>query len=68
VESYGLTELTSSPVTTPVYGLYKPGSAGVPLPDVEVRITDGETGLGVLPQGQIGEIVIRAPQVMQGYW
>ncbi len=68
VECYGLTELMSAPVSTPVHGLYKPGSVGVPMPDVEVRITDADTGLGVLPQGQIGEIVIRAPQVMQGYW
>jgi long-chain acyl-CoA synthetase len=41
---------------------------GVPLPDVEVRITDAATGHGVLPHGQMGEIVVRAPQVMQGYW
>jgi long-chain acyl-CoA synthetase len=68
VESYGLTELMSSPISTPVHGLYKPGSVGVPLPDVEVRITDADTGLGILPQGQIGEIAVRAPQVMQGYW
>jgi long-chain acyl-CoA synthetase len=68
VETYGLTELMSSPITTPVHGQYKPGSVGVPLPDVEVRITDAETGLGVLPQGQIGEIVVRAPQMMLGYW
>ncbi len=68
VECYGLTEVMSAPIITPVHGLYKPGSVGVPMPDVEVRITDAETGLGVLPQGQIGEIVIRAPQLMQGYW
>jgi long-chain acyl-CoA synthetase len=68
VECYGLTELMSAPISTPVHGLYKPGSVGVPLPDVEVRITDAETGLGVLPHDQIGEIVVRAPQVMQGYW
>ena len=68
VECYGLTELMSAPIATPVHGLYKPGSVGVPMPDTEVRITDPETGLGVLPQGQIGEIVVRAPQTMQGYW
>jgi long-chain acyl-CoA synthetase len=68
VECYGLTELMSAPVITPVHGLYKPGSVGVPMPDVEVRITHAETGFGALPQGQIGEIVIRAPQMMRGYW
>jgi long-chain acyl-CoA synthetase len=68
VETYGLTELMSTPISTPVHGLYKPGSVGVPMPDAEVRITDEETGLGVLPPGQIGEIVVCTPQVMQGYW
>jgi long-chain acyl-CoA synthetase len=68
VEIYGLTELMSAPIGTPVHGVYKPGSVGVPFPDVEVCITDADTGLGTLPHGQIGEIVIRAPQVMQGYW
>jgi long-chain acyl-CoA synthetase len=68
IEGYSLTESMVAAVMTPMCGMYKPGSVGVPLPDVEVRITDAETGLGILPHGQIGEIVIRARQVMQGYW
>jgi long-chain acyl-CoA synthetase len=68
VEGYSLTEAMTAAVITPVHGMYKPGSVGVPLPDVEVRITDADNGHGLLPPGQVGEIVIRAPQVMQGYW
>jgi long-chain acyl-CoA synthetase len=55
-------------VVTPLNGPYKPGSVGLPLPDVEVRIADADTGEGNLPAGEVGEILIRAPQLMQGYW
>ncbi len=68
VECYSLTEAMVAAVMTPVLGIYKPGSVGVPLPDVEVRITDAETGLGTLAAGQVGEILIHAPNLMQGYW
>jgi long-chain acyl-CoA synthetase len=67
-EVYALTESMAAAVMTPLLGAYKPGAAGVPLPDVEVRITDAVTGQGSLPPGEIGEILIHAPQVMQGYW
>jgi len=68
VEGYGLTESMMTAVITPLHGPYKPGSVGTPLPDVEVRIGDMETGQGSLPPGKIGEILIRAPQLMLGYW
>jgi long-chain acyl-CoA synthetase len=68
VEGYGLTESMMAAVITPLRGMYKPGSVGIPLPDVEVRIGDMETGEGSLPAGKIGEILIRAPQLMLGYW
>ena len=66
VEGYGLTE--TSPVThsNPLYGTRKPGSIGVPLPDTDVRVVDAETGKTVQPVGEIGELVIRGPQVMRG--
>ncbi|MEM7334984.1 MAG: AMP-binding protein, partial [Chloroflexota bacterium] len=67
VEGYGLTE--ASPVThaNPLYGVRKPGSIGVPLPNTDAKIIDLVTGEDV-PVGQIGELVVRGPQVMQGYW
>jgi long-chain acyl-CoA synthetase len=68
VEGYALTESMLAGVVTPLYGAYKPGSVGVPLPDVEVRIVDANDGQDTLSLGQIGEIVMRAPQLMLGYW
>jgi long-chain acyl-CoA synthetase len=67
VEGYGLTE--ASPVThaNPIRGLCKAGSIGVPLPGTEARIIDLERG-EKLPPGEIGELAVRGPQVMAGYW
>jgi long-chain acyl-CoA synthetase len=67
VEGYGLTE--AAPVThcNPMYGQRKPGSIGVPFPDVEAKIVDPATYTD-LPTGEIGELAVRAPQVMKGYW
>lgn len=66
VEGYGLSE--ASPVThcNPLYGEQRPG-IGLPFPDTEATIQDPDTG-EMLPPGQPGEICIRGPQVMQGYW
>ncbi len=68
VEGYGLTE--TSPVThvNPLFGIRKVGSIGVPIPDTDAKIVDLETGTRDLPPGEVGEIVIRGPQVMKGYW
>jgi len=68
VEGYSLTEAQMAVVANPVRGEKKIGSVGMPLPDIEVRIVDSENGLTPMPQGEIGEIVIKAPQLMQGYW
>jgi len=68
LEGYSLTEAMVASVVTPIYGAYKPRSVGVPLPDVEVRILDADDGHTPLASGQVGEVVMRAPQLMQGYW
>jgi long-chain acyl-CoA synthetase len=67
VEGYGLTE--ASPVThaNPLDGLRKVGSIGIPIPNTDAKIVDLLTGQE-LPPGQIGELVVKGPQVMQGYW
>ena len=68
VNVYSMTEAVMASISTPALGKYRNGAIGVPLPDVEVRIMDAETGERELPPGEIGEIVIRAPQLMDGYW
>jgi long-chain acyl-CoA synthetase len=68
VEGYALTETMVAAVVSPVYGAYKPGSVGMPLPDVEVKIVEADEGQQVLPALQVGEVVMRAPQLMQEYW
>src|SRR5581483_1936689 len=68
VEGYGLTESMMALCANPVQGTNKIGSVGMPLPDVTVRIVDGEEGRHEMPTGDVGEITIRAPQLMQGYW
>ncbi|MEW8979398.1 MAG: long-chain fatty acid--CoA ligase [Symbiobacterium sp.] len=67
MEGYGLTE--TSPVThaNPRTGKRIPGSVGLPYPGTDVRIVDLETGEDLPPGGE-GEVVIRGPQVMKGYW
>ncbi len=67
-EGYGLSE--ASPVThsNPFGGLRKPGSIGVPLPDTDCRVVDLETGTRDVAPGEQGEIIIRGPQIMKGYW
>src|SRR4029079_15190803 len=59
VEGYSLTEAQMAVVSNPVRGEKKLGSVGLPLPDVEVRILDAEDGVAEIPQGDVGEIVIR---------
>lgn len=68
VEGFGLSE--AGPVTHvgPLDGTARPGFIGLPLPDTEARIVDAETGQTELPTGEVGELVIRGPQVMLGYW
>ena len=68
VEGYGLTE--ASPVThcNPLFGKRKIGSIGLPFPDTECQIVNLETGEGPVPVNELGELRIKGPQVMKGYW
>lgn len=67
VEGYGLSE--ASPVThaNPIDGHSRVGKIGIPLPDTDAMIVDLETR-EPLPQGERGELAVRGPQVMRGYW
>jgi len=67
IEGYGLTE--ASPVThaNNIWEKRKTGSIGIPFPDTDARIVHPETG-EEMPVGEIGELVVRGPQVMKGYW
>ena len=67
VEGYGLTETSPLTHANPVDGAIG-GSIGVPLPDTEARIFDADDGVEEMPLGEIGELALRGPQVMKGYW
>ena len=68
VEGFGMTE--SSPVThiNPFHGKRKVGSIGVPIPDTLARIVDLDDGETDVPVGETGELLVKGPQVMKGYW
>lgn len=68
VEGYGLSE--ASPVVTanPLFGENRIGTIGVPMPDTDVKLFDIETGNTEVSVGQPGELCVRGPQVMKGYW
>ncbi len=68
VEGYSLTEAQMAVIANPVAGTKKIGSIGMPLPDVRVRIVDADDGRTDRQIGEVGEIVINAPQLMLGYW
>ena len=67
-EGYGLTEAGPTTHCNPIHGEHPRGSMGLPFPDTDARIVDLETGLRDLLTGEAGELIVRGPQVMQGYW
>jgi long-chain acyl-CoA synthetase len=68
VEGYSLTEGMMACCVNPVKGENKIGSIGLPLPDVEVRIVDADDSNREMPAGEVGEMLLRAPQFMSEYW
>jgi long-chain acyl-CoA synthetase len=68
VEAYGLSEASSATHFAPYPRGGPIGSIGVPLPDTEAKIVDRETGNTEAGAGEIGELVVRGPQIMRGYW
>lgn len=68
IEGYGLTECAPVACITPIGGVHKEGSVGLPVPGTRIEIVSLDDDKTVLPPGQRGEICVRGPQVMKGYW
>jgi long-chain acyl-CoA synthetase len=68
LEVYGLTETTPIATVTPWGGKIKPGTVGTPVPSTDVKIVDVDTGKEEQKIGTPGEIVVKGPQVMKGYY
>jgi long-chain acyl-CoA synthetase len=67
-EAYGLSEASSSTHINPFHGNAIPGSIGIPLPDTEAKIVDIKKGVSECSIGEVGELAIKGPQLMEGYW
>ncbi|HWN99911.1 MAG TPA: AMP-binding protein, partial [Blastocatellia bacterium] len=67
-EGYGMTETAAMATSTPTLAKRKPGSIGLPVTGTDCKIVDLETGRHEVPLGEEGELCIRGPQVMKGYW
>jgi long-chain acyl-CoA synthetase len=68
MEGYSLTEAQMAVIANPALGEKKIGSVGMPLPDVDLRLVDVDTGVGEVAPGEPGEVLISAAQLMRGYW
>ncbi len=69
VEGYGMSELSPVAICNPLYGTRKKGSIGIPIPNVDAKLVDIETGEDLpFPTDKEGELVVRGPMVMKGYW
>ena len=68
MEGYSLTEAQMAIVANPAHGAKKIGSVGMPMPDVDVRLVDIESGTREVAPGEPGEVLLSAPQLMLGYW
>lgn len=68
VEGYGLSETSPATHVNPLHGERRAGSIGLPLPNTDERVVDLETGTRVLGTNEVGELAVRGPQVMLGYY
>lgn len=68
VEGYGLTESSGVVATNPYDGPVQPGTIGQPLPATHIRLLDKEDSSKDAPDGEPGELAVKGPQIMQGYW
>ena len=67
-EGYGLTESSTLGISNPILGMKKVGSIGIPFIDNDVRLVSVKDGVTDVKQGEPGEIVMKSPFIMQGYW
>jgi long-chain acyl-CoA synthetase len=68
LEGYGLSEASPTTHCNPPFADRKPGSVGIGMPSTEYKIVDLATGTKELPAGELGEVIIKGPQIMKGYW
>ncbi|PGS53476.1 long-chain fatty acid--CoA ligase [Bacillus sp. AFS041924] len=68
LEGYGLSEASPTTHSNPAFAKRKPGTVGIPYPSTDSKIVDLATGINEVPVGEIGELIIKGPQVMKGYW
>jgi long-chain acyl-CoA synthetase len=67
-QGWGMSETVAMGTNTPVFGIKKINSIGIPYPDNDVKLVDLENGVDDVPRGEPGEIIIKGPTVMKGYW
>lgn len=68
LEGYGLSEASPTTHCNPSFAERKPGSVGIGMPFTEYKVVDLATGTEEVPAGELGEVIIKGPQVMKGYW
>jgi len=67
-EGWGMSETASLGIANPIFGMKKQGSIGIPFPDTQIKLMDLEEGSKEVQPGDPGEILIKSPLVMSGYW
>ena len=67
-EGFGLTETSPVVSANPLEGLRKIGTIGIPMVSTDVRVVDADDGITDMPLGEAGELIVKGPQVMEGYW